>query len=396
MKRTALGGGLYRDERKGVFWVRPWIGGKRTWRMLDAKTERYAHEELRAKFTAHSRAQSGLAYNSPFQTDRETLADIANLYVLAGCPDKRLQPRGEEFCAVEKDRLKHLLPFFGAFTLEQIRLPLLPKYQEWRVARREKTWFSGNRSVDVELVTLSNVLSYAVAIDRLDVNRIRTGRPKFRRAADVSHSRERAIQTGDELHKLAAYFFKSSKSEAMGWLLLFSAMTGCRNKELRRLRLDAKSIDEPGYIENGFLFIRRAKSGLNPWINLENGFGEMVESFLQWHQTRFPNSPWFFPGRTPMEPLQKDSFRHALYRGCEACGLIRSSPHGLRSFFVTKRRSDGVSDVQIAAEIGDRTVALISQTYGDVPPNWFGKKQLSFYPSEGEPAWVQMSTQPNV
>jgi len=67
--------------------------------------------------------------------------------------------------------------------------------------------------------------------------------------------------------------------------------------------------------------------------------------------------------------------------------LPHVTAHGLRSFYVTKRRSDGIADAQIAAEIGDNNVEMISQTYGDRPPNWTGGQKLSFLPSEGLPAW---------
>jgi hypothetical protein len=44
--------------------------------------------------------------------------------------------------------------------------------------------------------------------------------------------------------------------------------------------------------------------------------------------------------------------------------------HGMRAYYVTVRRSQGIKDGQIAAEIGDKSgVALIVSTYGDLPPN---------------------------
>lgn len=396
MKRTSIGGNLYEDERDRVWWVRPVVNGKRTWRQLRAKTLRLAQEEARALLTDHARSRVGTA-RSPFAPASDTFTDMADLYIAAKCPDKRLQTRGPAFCEVEADRIKYLRGFFGRTPLDAIRLPLLPKYKDWRVRNRQKKWFSGLRAVDLELVTLSNILTYAVSIERLDANRIREGRPKFQTADLVSHSRERSIQSGDELHKLAKYFLASKKryTQAMGWLVLFSGMTGCRNVELRSLRMDASCPEDPGFIQGGYLFLRRAKRGLNPWIKLDGEFGTMVESFLQWHRNTYLDSPWFFPGRTPGEEMRKDSFRTALYRACAQVAIGECSPHGLRSFYVTKRRSDGVADVQIAAEIGDRTVALISQTYGDVPPNWFGAGQISFLPKEGEPAWkFQSQTSP--
>lgn len=401
--RKALGGGVYKDDRKGTYWIRLSLNGKRTWRRLDAKTERFAKEEARAKLSDYARSKVGTA-KSPFARAVDTFDKAADTYLEAQCPDRRLQTRDEAFCAVERDRIKYLKKFFGRTMISEIRLPLLPRYKDWRVKNRLKKHFSGLRSVDLELVTLSNVLSYSVSLGHLDINWIQRSRPRFQIASNVKHSRERSIESGDVLNAIANYFFKSPKSAVMGWLTLFSGMTGCRNTELLGLRRDAKNPDDPGFIEGGYLFIRRAKSGLNPYLQLTGEFGETVDAFLEWRDLHFIRSPWFFPGRPANKRksgkevsskaigelhgrMRKDSFRHALYRASQELGLPRCSPHGLRSFYVTKRRSDGAPDIQIAAEIGDRTVSLISQTYGDVPPNWFGKHKISFRPSTGEPAW---------
>jgi len=63
--------------------------------------------------------------------------------------------------------------------------------------------------------------------------------------------------------------------------------------------------------------------------------------------------------------------------------------HGLRSFYVTARRSQSIGDAQIAAEIGDRTgPAIISRTYGDIPPNWqAGGAAIQWVPDGASPAW---------
>lgn len=44
----------------------------------------------------------------------------------------------------------------------------------------------------------------------------------------------------------------------------------------------------------------------------------------------------------------------------------------------------------IAAEIGDKTGAsIVSDTYGDLPPNWMDTKagKLTWLPDKGKPAW---------
>lgn len=383
--RKQVATGVYKDQN-GKFWIRPWVNRKRTWRKLQAIAHRYAVIEAASKKTDHQRAKVGLA-KDPFAPRGDNFREMAEMYLAASCPNNCLEPRPPEFCAVEKTRLKFLTQFFGTTPLDDIKIPKLHDYRIWRVTycRRGK----GNRTVDMDMCTLSNVISYAVAIGRIEMNYIKHGRPRFQKSAAVSRSRERAPASADQVHKIAEFFFRTLKSEVNGWLVLFSMMTGCRNVELRKLRMDAKTHDEPGFIQANCLFIRRAKGGVNPFIQITDEIAEMIDCFLYWHQCRYPESPWYFPGWVTGEPIQKDSLRNAMYAACAHYQFRNFTPHGLRSFYVTKRRGDGIFDSQIASEIGDKTTSLISQTYGDVPPNWLGRVKLSFKPSTGLPAWLQ-------
>jgi len=50
--------------------------------------------------------------------------------------------------------------------------------------------------------------------------------------------------------------------------------------------------------------------------------------------------------------------------------LPHITPHGLRSYFVTKARQSGLTDAEIAALIGDKSgPAIIVHTYGDLRPD---------------------------
>jgi integrase len=61
------------------------------------------------------------------------------------------------------------------------------------------------------------------------------------------------------------------------------------------------------------------------------------------------------------------AIRHRLAAACKAMGLPHATPHGLRSYFVTRARESGLSDAEIAMLIGDKKgPAIIAQTYGDV------------------------------
>lgn len=394
-KRVSIGDGVYKDEA-GSFYVRPSIDGKRTWRKLDAVKQRYAIEEARAKFTDHSRAKQGIV-KSPFAPADGMFQALSDAYVAAGCPNKKLEPRAVAFATNEKLRLVPLNAFFGKRIAAMIRIPMLTEYAAWRKPQFKKRGCTGERTIDMEFVTLSNVLHYGVAIGEVEFNRVAVGRPRYRKAEDIQRSKERAIKSGDDLHRLAEYFFDSWKSEVMGWLVIFSALTGCRNEELRALRLDGTSAETPGWISGNQLFLRRAKRGIHPWKEIKDELADALECFRYWHEMRFPAgtrhfTPWWFPGQSRGQ-MQKDSFRHAVYRACSDLELPRVSPHGFRSFYVTKRRSEGAPDVQIAIEIGDKTVAVISESYGDVPPNWVGQEKLSFMPKEGLPAWARWKAQ---
>lgn len=382
MKRISISDGIYRDER-GIFWVRPTVSGKRTWRKLKAVTERHARKEGRDKLVAQERSKFG-AGRDPFTTGN-TFSEMSALYLAAHCPNKKLEPRAKEFCNGEKLRIESLNGFFGSADIRSIKLVLLPEYKKWRTARLIKE-VSGERTVEMDLCTLSNVLNYAVATGHMDFNYIRSARPRFR--SEIKHCRQFAPESADEIHIVASAFFEKARSEVMGWLTLFAAMSGCRINELVRLRMDATSPDQPGYTEGNFLFIRRSKHGINPFILVEDEFAEMFKAFRHWHATRWPKKHrWYFPGWIKGQPLYEHAFSHAFPRCAKAIGLPQRKAHGLRSFYVTKRRSDGASDAQIAAEIGDKTVALISKTYGSVPPNWVRKESLSFMPKKVQPAW---------
>lgn len=89
------------------------------------------------------------------------------------------------------------------------------------------------------------------------------------------------------------------------------------------------------------------------------------------------------------DPVDRHTLTYGLTR--RAGPIIAKAPrtsHDLRAFYVTVRRSQGIPDAQIAAEIGDRMgAAIIASTYGAIPPNWRGGPQIDFLPTKQEKAW---------
>lgn len=374
MSRRAVQGGVYVDE-DGGYWVRPWIRGKRTWRKLCATREREAIKE---------------ANRTEYEAKALKFQALAALYLDAGCPNSKLEGRATnaKFCDDERGRMAFLLEYFGSVPAEEIRLHSLPKYAEWRKKKISRPGAEGGRTIDLDLNTLSNVISYGVALGQVEINYIRSGRPLYRKAHEVRHCVEVAPRDSGELNRIVDHLFMDPRSEATGWMALFAAMTGCRRSELLRLRLDA-ALDpasgkpEPGFIQGGILYIRRSKRGINPKRPIGEDLGELLECFFNWHSQRFPESPWFFPGVDGKDCITKDAFGLALRRACISLELHHITPHGLRSFYVTKRRREGAADSAIAEEIGDKEVSMVQRIYGD----FIEGAPMTFRPSEGLPAW---------
>lgn len=367
MTRTRIAPRTYQDEQMR-YWARFPVNRRYTWRLL---------AEAKNKRDAIAIAQTCAAHRA------DSFAALAKLYEDAGCPTRKFEARTASFITGEKARLRSVVEWFGPLRPGEIRLPLIPKYAAWRI-RRNRTKGGGHRAVDVDLATLSNVIQYGIALGIVDMNYIRHNRPVYRRAPDVVHARERMPADAATVHTICEYFLDSVRSEVMAWLSLFQVFTGCRTSELLRLRLDAPP-KGAGDISDGYLHLgRRSKSGVNPWVKIGPEFEQCIACFRRWHAARHPRSKVYFCGPDG-EVLNKCSHARAMARACRELSLTKITPHGFRAYYVTKRRREGVLDSLVAAEIGDKTVALISTTYGESP----GGAPLHWKPAGVLPAWLR-------
>lgn len=384
--------------RDGTYYERPSINGApRTWRKLDGHTLRLAKESYAQRRADVSRARLGLCadpYAAPAPT--QTVASLLLAYEAAGCPDSRGTRREGKQLAQDLSRLKHLREFWDRQRPETIGPPECRQYFAWRHARVHRQDAHGGRAVDLELVTLSNAFELAITLGQLKANPLE-GRPSFR-PRTVKHCRDYAPHTGDELHALARELFGSWRSEPLGWQLLLEAMTGCRTCELLRLRWDAANRSQAGFMEGKWLWLSRDKNGVNPFTELHPALTQTLAALRRWRLTRgyAAKSQWWIPSALAAshpggKPVDPTALTKSLDRLSEAAIGHKVTSHGMRSFYVTMRRSQGTCDGQIAAEIGDKSGApLIVSTYGSVPPNWAGQAELSWMPKEGggEPAWT--------
>ena len=215
--------------------------------------------------------------------------------------------------------------------------------------------------------------------------------PRFHSQSDVHHCREFQPENADELHSIAATLFSERSSEALAWQLLFEAYTALRTSEILKLRMDADGFGKAGFVDpEDNLHVHRVKRGINPFVHCHDGLKALRKAHAIWHAIRYPENPYFIPGKLPGQPASRRSLAHALHRLRKAIGRKITS-HGMRAFYVFVRRSWGIDDGLIAVELGQGSGAgLIATTYGGVPPNWRsgGGPKLTWLP-KGDPAWAK-------
>jgi integrase len=385
-----LGKGLYKDPRTGHFYERPYVDGKQTWRKLSSTTQSRARNELGQRRLNQEKAKEGLAVDPYKKSNAWSVGKLADFYLESGCPLRNENRRREGHqLEEEKKRVEWIKKFFDSKSWAKLNLEDCREYFIWRKAQIVKG--SGERTVDLELICLSSILRWALRNPRktgVDRNPLAHDRIVFQDKAKVRHCRECQPETGDELHALARMFFSHGLSEVLAWQLLLESMIGQRTHELLKLRWDAKTSNDPGFIQDKHLYLYRSKTskGTFPYCEIHPALAQCLEAMKVWRAKRAPNSQWFFPspkgeGAYHIDP---NALSHGLRRITAAMGLPPRTSHGLRSFYVNVMRSKGISDAEIALRIGHKTGGkLIVDVYGEILPY-----KLKWLPSEGRPAWT--------
>jgi integrase len=404
IKPKGLGGGLYITADKDYF-ERPWIQGKRVWRKIDAPSAKAARTILGSRRADAAKAAEGLG-RDPYAPQGVLVGDLLDKFVAAGCPTRKHGPKVGKALRNEESRIKVLRKFWGLRAADRI---VPSDCAGYRTTRKGKKNTDGGAAVDRELSTLKSVLRWAVIKGHIASNPLNAPLEKFR-VREIRHSREVAPADAGEIHIMAAHFFmvyvtdqkrwcatKLQDMRVLGWQTLLGSMTGCRTSELLRLRWDAGP-RQPGYIEGEWLWLQRSKRGVNPFALIHPALRACLNALRSWCQEYFPDNPYFLPSPwCKGKPISPDGLTHELQPASESLLGHRITPHGLRSYYVTARRSQGISDSQIAAEIGDKTGAsIISSTYGDIPPGWAGStKKLGWLPDAPvPPAWEEVFGEP--
>lgn len=289
----------------------------------------------------------------------------ANHPTIRGRNLKAKSPRSilnEQYC------LRPILYYFGSKRAGSLTLKDCDTYHEWRLNGGYRSEFQlrghkvrkktkgGDRSVDLELTVLANVLHLAVRRGHLASNPIRD-RGHYADKATVRHCRDVA----PDPEGLAQIVKNLEQADHLQYaeLTQFLAFTGLRIGEA--LSVQWEKID----FKEALIHVKRSKRGVCPFVVVPPELARLLES-----KSASKTGPLLF--HSPFDvnmPLDPSAYRRQLTRSTKACGLSHVTPHGLRSYYVTQARISGLTDAEIAYLIGDKTgPTLISQVYGDCRP----------------------------
>ena len=384
--------GLYVDAKSGTYLRRIQSAGRNTYQSLGTAKKPQALKTLQDIQLGEVAAQHGLVV--PTRKEAITVQAVLDRYRADGFPDRRGLPRQDgPHLRAERDALTQLAKYFRDHLVEDLNQDTLDGYHAWRQQTARKG--AGQRITDLELNTLNNALKWAVRKQLLPANPVAV-RVRYYSPTQARHCKDVAPASAEELHAIAGHLFADRRSESLGWQALLEAFTGLRTNEALALRLTAQP-NEPGWrtADGGSLCVRRSKKGPreNPFVEVHPQLQTLLKAHADWYRQRHPGSPWFFPGREPGAPLTACALTHALARLYATKVISRKiTSHGLRAYYVLVRRSQGISDTQIAWEINHvGGVGTLEKSYGGVPQHWRDGKapQLTWLPT-GAPAWARL------
>lgn len=378
-------------------------GGRRSWKRIgaDIRPDTSAAEAVKFLQTAPADSTAFTRWLDQV-SERATLTvgQLLDEYLEAGCPDRRLRPRAGRALREERRILALARRWWAPKGARSVNAADCDEFVAWRQAdvqaRRAagdlRVSGSGLRAAELELAALSNALEFAVRRRRLDGNPLAT-RPNYRHADDIEHAHARQPATDEELHQIGRWMIQTGR-EVSAARVLFQALSGLRCGEYQ-LIWDALA-GQPGHQFSGIrdgrrvdlLWVVREKRGLDPAVEIHPALASFIAAWRRHCRAHWPSSPHWFPQATfPDRPQAGDDSGRDLAAACAALGLPRRTTHGLRAFYVTTLRSQGISDSTIASRLGHRSGAgLIATTYGQ-PHQVFGTLTHDWLPNDGVPAW---------
>lgn len=369
LKFERLGESLYRKGGIGVIYARLRLNGKPTWRSTETQIPADAR-----KWLAKWRKDDWLLKNGievkgvVLQRQRVSVREVVDSYLKAGCPTRTMRSKSPYTVRNEKSFLKPVLAYFGDIPAASLTLGDCDKYLDWRTSGGYVATFTvrgkpqtmqtrgGKRAVDLELVVLCNALNLAARRSIIGSNPLK-GRGRYTCASEVRHCRE--VAPSPEGLKRIETWFRGREEDSVADLICFLAYSGLRIGEA--LAMEWEAVDSSAKI----LHVKREKRGIMPWTPI---LSEM-DALLRDMKKRTTSYLLFSSPYDPKKPVDPSAIRRRIRSACKALDLGHVTPHGLRSYFVTRARESGLSDAEIAMLIGDKTgPAIIAHTYGDVRP----------------------------
>jgi hypothetical protein len=215
----------------------------------------------------------------------------------------------------------------------------------------------------------------------------------------------------DEYHQnqtLKPGIASDNKRVIVGAWQAFSGMTGLRPGEHKFLQRVPAATAFPSDLRAappGLIYpmpdgtrrmkVFRTKRGQNPAVLVHAALKDFLDHYLPWLASYYSTLPT--PNLALHKPLFPDlegegKLNAYLRRACVAVKLPKMKPHGFgRAYYVRVRRSQGIDDASISAELGQKSDgSLIRFVYGD-PMYPVGGNLHNWVTENGVTAWQQLT-----
>jgi hypothetical protein len=162
---------LWQNTQSGVYYERPVVKGRPTFRSLKTRNRKHAVDELFKRRTAVGAGEDPYA-----EPEAVTVGEVVRRYQKDGYLDRDLQPRPPSTLADEERNCKTLLEFWDLVDVTAVTDATCDKYRDWRKKRVQQG--TGDRAIDRELNTLNNAFRYGKRREAVPVNPI-ADRPRY-------------------------------------------------------------------------------------------------------------------------------------------------------------------------------------------------------------------------
>lgn len=333
-----------------------------------------------------------------------TLARLLSDYRTAGCPDTKGRPRTSGALAAIHANLDALLTFTWTATAPAT-ITDADRDAYWVHRRAAVVRGTGDRTTELELVTLNNALQWAWRLGTIE-HLPRGMKASYRDPSKVEHARDVMPSSAEELHTLAREAFKTSDTEVYGWAILLGAFTGLRLGELQALRAGPQRIGvhvEPGWYDDRCLIVPRTKRRAGKSHQDEFALNDptraevrpLLDRIRQW---KAAHPKLETRNAEPLLPMVENTLTKQLQRIAKTLGLPQRQAHGLRAYYVSARLAAGITPSQVAGEVGHLGSGdhLVRTVYGDTPPQWRGLENVYTWLPPLTPAWTVLQPVANV